>query len=80
VNVGYGTTITIKDFIRAVIVYSGKKIGVEYDLSKPQVKTKLCLDISKARNEFGWSPGVSLDDGIKLTIDWWKKNIGVSLK
>ena len=30
-------------------------------------------DISKAKNNLNWCPEISLDEGIKLTIDWFKK-------
>ena len=33
------------------------------------------LDISKARNEFGYEPKVSLEEGIKITYDWLRRNL-----
>ena len=72
-NVGSGSSISIKDLVKKIIVCSGKKIKIEYDLSKPTIKTKVCLDISKARNSFGWSPRVSLDEGIQRNMDWYRK-------
>ena len=57
--------------------YSGKDIKMEYDESQPSIKTKLCLDISKAESSLGWFPKVSLDEGIQKTIDWYKSNFKV---
>jgi nucleoside-diphosphate-sugar epimerase len=32
-------------------------------------------DISKAKRLLGWEPEVGLDDGLKTTVDWFKKRI-----
>ena len=74
-NVGCGYSISIKDLVQKIIKYSGKKLEIEYDLSKPTIKTKLCLDTSKAKKLLGWTPKISLDEGIKRTIDWYKLNL-----
>lgn len=74
-NVGYESSISIKDLSRKIIACSDRDIKIEYDLSKPTIKTKLCLDITKAKNILGWSPRVSLDEGIRRTMDWHRKNI-----
>ena len=33
------------------------------------------LDCNKAKKELGWTPQIEIDQGIKKTISWWKKNI-----
>lgn len=74
-NAGYGTSISVKDLVKKIIFSAGKNIKIEYDLSKPTIKTKLCLDTTKAKKKLGWSPKVSLDDGIQKTLAWYKENI-----
>ena len=74
-NVGYGTSISVSGLVKRIIASSGKKIGMETDLSKPSIKTKFCLDTTKARKSLGWSPKVSLDEGIRKTIEWYRANI-----
>lgn len=74
-NVGYGRPISIKELVERIITCSGKNLKIEYDLSKPTIKTKLCLNIAKAKNIFGWSPKISLDEGIKKTMEWYKTNV-----
>lgn len=76
-NVGYGSSISIKNLVSKIIASSGKDIKIDYDLSGPTIKTKLCLDISKARNSLGWSPKVSLEQGIRKTMDWYISNFGI---
>lgn len=74
-NAGLGKSISIKDLVTKIIDISGKRIDLEFDTSKPTIKTKLCLDSSKARTALGWQPQVSLEEGIKLTLDWRKNQI-----
>ncbi|MDD5688017.1 MAG: NAD-dependent epimerase/dehydratase family protein [Elusimicrobia bacterium] len=71
-NVGYGSAISVGNLVKKIIKYSGNNIRIEYDLSKPSIKTKICLDISKVKDLFGWLPKVSLDDGINKTIKWYR--------
>jgi len=73
-NVGYGSSISVADLVKKIISHSGKDVKIEYDLTKPTIKTKLCLDISKAKNSLGWAPKVSLDGGIEKTINWYQAN------
>lgn len=74
-NAGYGNSISIKDLVRKVINSSAKNIAVEHDLSKPSIKTKLCLDTTRAKNTLGWRPSTSLEEGIKNTLQWYRENI-----
>lgn len=73
-NIGYGNSISVGELVRKIINYSGKDVRIEYDESKPTLKTKLCLDISKVKNSLGWSPKVSLEEGIRKTMEWYKSN------
>jgi len=73
-NVGYGSSISVRDLVGKIIHHSGKNLGLKFDPTKPTIKTKLALDSSKAKEDFGWSPQVSLDEGIRKTIDWYKEN------
>ncbi len=74
-NAGYGSSISVKDLVQKIIVHSGKNINIEYDLTKPTIKTKICLDSTKAKNLLGWLPSVSIDEGIKKTLEWYKVNM-----
>lgn len=74
-NCGYGTAISIKELVNKIIEASEKPLEVVHDLSQPTIKTSLSLDCSKAKNELGWKPEITLDQGIAKTIAWWRENI-----
>jgi len=74
-NVGYGNSVSVNNLVKKITASSGKDLRIEYDLTKPNIKTKLCLDTTKARNSLGWFPKVSLDEGIQKTMNWYKANV-----
>lgn len=78
-NCGSGTATTINDLVKKVIDNAPVEkdgIYIEHDLSAPSIPTSLSLDCGKAAREIGWTPQVSLDEGIKHTIEWWLANVG----
>jgi len=75
-NVGSGKAVSVNELVTEIIRHSGKDLKVIHDLSKPTIETSLCLDYSKAKNDFGWTPKVSLQEGIIKTISWYRKNCG----
>ena len=52
VNIGYGKSFSISDLVKKIIGLSGKRLAIEYDSSKPSIKTKICLDSTKAKEIF----------------------------
>jgi nucleoside-diphosphate-sugar epimerase len=74
-NVGYGSSISINELVKKIIAHSGKNVTIEHDASRPTIKTRLSLDITKVRNTLGWYPQVSLDDGIQKTLAWYRANV-----
>ncbi len=79
INVGSGSSVPVADLVRKIIKASGKRIKIEFDPSKPTIKFSLSLNINKANKVYNWKPKVTLEKGIKNTIDWYKQNISKKL-
>lgn len=65
INVGFGEDISIKDLIyliKETIGYAGE---IKFDSSKPDGTPRKLMDIQKLKN-MGWTPKISLQEGIKL--------------
>lgn len=73
-NCGSGIAYPVKDVVKKIVEISEKNLRLEHDLSKPTLKTSLCLDCTLAKAELGWVPQVNLEDGIAKTIRWYKVN------
>jgi len=72
VNVGMGEDIRIKDLALLVKEIVGFEGEIRHDLSKPDGTPRKLLDVSKIK-ALGWEPGVSLEEGIKQTYEWYVK-------
>lgn len=70
-NIGTGEDLTIKELAELVAELSGFKGELAWDSSKPDGTPRKVLDVSKAK-ALGWSPKISLRDGIASTIAWYK--------
>ena len=70
-----GEAFSVKQVINKIIEVTGKKLKLEFDGSKPTIKFNLAVNIDKAGNKYNWKPKVSLEEGIKKTISWYKENI-----
>lgn len=64
VNVGCGSDISIKDLAHLVKEIIGFEGDLIFDTTKPDGTPRKLMDVSKLKN-FGWSPNISLEDGIK---------------
>ena len=80
VNLGSGTGVSIKEIAEIVCKYvHGNSEDIVWDTSKPSGDKKRLMDISYARS-FGFSPEISIEDGIKEVIEWYKNNRDVAEK
>jgi GDP-L-fucose synthase len=73
VNLGAGFEITMRelaDKIAARIGYAGRLV---WDTTRPNGQPRRMLDVSRARELFGFSANVSLDEGLDRTIAWYEK-------
>ncbi len=70
-NIGTGEDLTIKELAELVAEVSGFTGQLAWDSSKPDGTPRKVLDVSKAK-ALGWSPKISLRDGIASTVAWYK--------
>ena len=74
VNVGAGFEITIKDLVDKIVKLTGFKGQIRWDTSSPDGQPRRWLDVSRAKQLFGFEAKVSFDEGLKRTIDWFRQN------
>ena len=74
-NLG-GYPLTLKEFVEKVIEILGKGSYKLIPFPKERKSIEIgnyVADIKKINDEFGWHPKVSADDGIRQTIEYYKK-------
>ena len=73
VNVGSGTDVTIDELARLVMQTIGFDGALEHDTSKPDGTARKLMSTDKLVT-MGWSPKISLPDGLRMTYQWFLGN------
>jgi GDP-L-fucose synthase len=73
VNIGTGIDLTIKELAETIKYIVGFKGTLKFDATKPDGTPRKLLDVSKLQS-LGWQAKTSLEDGIRFTYEWFKKN------
>ena len=72
-NIGNPEERTVKDLATKVLALTGSSSKIEYrdlPVDDPHVR---CPDITRAKTILGWQPKVSIDQGLELTIEYFRK-------
>ncbi len=74
VNLGNPAEITILEFAETVIKLTGSRSEIIFRPLPEDDPKKRKPDITTAKKELGWAPEISLEDGLKKTIEWFEKS------
>jgi len=73
INVGTGKDVSIRDLAYTIANVVGYQGDIVWDRTKPDGTPRKLLDVTKAK-DYGWESKISLEDGLKQTYEWYKKN------
>ena len=63
------------DIVRAILALTGRDESlIRYVTDRPGHDRRYAIDCSKAMNELGWTPRVSLEQGLRDTVRWYREN------
>jgi len=71
INIGTGADLTIRELAEMVKDIVGFKGTLKFDPAKPDGTPRKLLDVSKLR-ALGWQAKTPLEDGIKMTYEWFR--------
>jgi len=74
VNLGNPGEFTMLELAELVLKLTGSKSKIVYRPLPSDDPTQRCPVIDLAKEKLGWQPTVKLEDGLKLTIDYFKEN------
>ena len=75
VNLGNPGEFTIRELAEKVITMTGSKSNLIFEPLPQDDPTQRQPDITQAKAELGWEPGITLDEGLKSTIDYFRTHI-----
>ena len=73
INIGTGSDLTINELALKIAEISGFKGEIIWDSLQADGTPQKVLDIQKITN-LGWKPSITLEQGIKSTIEWYLEN------
>jgi GDP-L-fucose synthase len=71
VNLGSGCEISIKDLAETIARLTGFTGRLVWDTSKPNGQPRRSLDVTRAREYFGFQAHTSFAEGLAKTVAWY---------
>ena len=71
-NIGAGFEISIRDLAELIAELTGFTGQLVFDRSKPDGQPRRSLDVTRARNAFGFQASTDFHQGLRRTIDWYR--------
>jgi GDP-L-fucose synthase len=72
VNLGAGFEISIRDLAELIAELTGFRGRLVFDRTKPDGQPRRSLDVTRARNSFGFAATTDFRTGLKRTIEWYQ--------
>jgi UDP-glucose 4-epimerase len=75
-HLGTGVETSVNDLAKKVIATAGADVDIEREPPRPADATRSFVEYEAARKALGWSPQVSLDEGLARTTEWMRSSSG----
>ena len=75
VNLGAGFEISMRELGAKIAAKVGFRGRIVWDTSRPNGQPRRMLDVSRARERFGFVARVGFDEGLDRTIDWYRQRL-----
>ena len=73
VNLGTNHEIRIDELAEMIRGIMGFEGSIVWDSSKPNGQPRRCLSVTRAERAFGFKAAVSLEDGLRETVQWYRR-------
>jgi len=72
VNIASGSEISVNKLVGLITEYMGCKKDVVYEKERPGDVRRFIASINFARDLINFNPRITIEEGIKLTVDWYQ--------
>ena len=73
-NLSSSEEISIKKLVEIISNLLNYDGNIIWDETKPNGQPRRCVSYERAKKTIGFEPEIKIQDGIKLTVDWFLKN------
>ncbi len=74
-HVSTGIPVTINDLFRKLALLTDYKLAPNYGPARKGDVFRIALDNSRARRDLGWEPRMQLEEGLSLTVDYFREKV-----
>jgi nucleoside-diphosphate-sugar epimerase len=74
-NIGMGEQRTLNETIRMLNSLFKREARPSYEPARPGEVRHSRADISLARSVLGYEPGISFEEGLRRSIEWYRANV-----
>ena len=74
-HISTGIAVTVNDLYRKLALLTDYKLKPNYGPSRKGDVYRIALDNGRARRELGWEPRVNLEEGLSLTVDYFREQV-----
>jgi GDP-L-fucose synthase len=74
VNLGTNSEVKIRELVETICELMGYEGEIVWETDKPNGQPRRCLDTQRAKERFGFVAEVEFKEGLKNTIDWYRKH------
>ena len=79
INIGLGKGYSVRELLSLITELDGfEKANVKFDPSKPTMIPVRLIDTTKAESLLGFRASVDIREGLRRTIEWYRKNRGIN--
>jgi nucleoside-diphosphate-sugar epimerase len=77
VNIGSGDAVPVRDVVAEIANAAGRPELVRWGevRTRPGDPPVIEADVARLRDEVGWRPSLTLEEGIRETVEWWKASV-----
>jgi UDP-glucose 4-epimerase len=69
INVGGGKETSVRDLVRLIMEQTNSKVEVVYNPRTDPGVSRMCADLTLAREKLGYQPSISLSEGLRITVE-----------
>jgi UDP-glucose 4-epimerase len=74
-HISTGVAISVNDLFRKLALLTGYGREPNYGPSRKGDVYRIALDNTKAHDQLGWEPRVNLEEGLSLTVDYFREQV-----
>jgi len=74
VNLGSGYEVSIRDLAAMIARHVGFTGDIVWETDKPNGQPRRALDVTRAKEYFGWRASMPFEEGIRRTIAWFQEH------